>query len=680
MEAFLLQLAHVDADRPALLAASSHLPGHDLVREATEHGVLALLAEAAQREPTAWPALTAATAEPWSGHLAWTMRLLVDLQELTTALGHLPYAVLKGPVLGGPLYGDPFLRASSDLDLLVRREHRAEAAAALSLKDLSTSFADADVADGGQTSALLPRGTPVDLHWELVNDPAARRQTGLATSTVLGRTRVVDVRGVPTVTLDAEDTVLHLTSHALVSGGHRLVWYVDLDRALRDPALDPEELRRRAEQSGLATGLAVLQRRCAHHLGTPTVVLRASRAWGLLGRTVTAPPSGAASRRSRGQLYYRATRQSSVSSLRALADVSREATGHPRPKVRSVALISLEPWDTMWRRNQHLVHELVGQGLLDRVVFVEPPRPGRGRSSWAPEPGVAVLRPSLFVPKRVGGQRLTGWWLRLTALRGIDLVWVNNPDLGVHCLPALRPAIYDVTDDWRTFTQAPRVLRRLVAAEDELAARARTIVCSQVLADRWRERYSVEAAVLHNGIDVAAFTAAVPRPLPGEPPHIGYVGTLHDERLDLPLVLDLARLPGTVHLVGPSSLSGADADRLSSGGVVLHGPVPSGDVASWMASMDVLVSPHLVTDFTLSLDAIKSYEYLATGQPVVATPSSGFQLLDAPALIVASRDAYCDAVQEAVDRGPFEPLRDSGWDRRAQRMAQLLRAGPGLGG
>ena len=219
--------------------------------------------------------------------------------------------------------------------------------------------------------------------------------------------------------------------------------------------------------------------------------------------------------------------------------------------------------------------------------------------------------------------------------------------------------IYDVTDGWRTFRQAPR---RLLAAEDLLARLARTIVCSGVLTDRWRERYSVEASVLHNGIDVAAFTTAQPPALTGPGLHLGDVGTLHSERLDLAWVADLAQV-GTVHLVGPSSLTQQEESRLRDAGVVLHRPVPSHEVASWMTSMDVLVSPHLVSDFTLSLDAIKSYEYLATGLPVVATPSSGFQLLTAPQLRVAPRGEFCSAVLALASGERFAPLLDSGWDR-----------------
>ena len=348
------------------------------------------------------------------------------------------------------------------------------------------------------------------------------------------------------------------------------------------------------------------------------------------------------------------------------------AASEPRV-VRSVALVSLEDWDGTWRRNQHLCAELRAQELVDRITFIEPPILGKRSRSWSPLPGIDVLRPALVVPKRYRGFATVGAQLRRTVLRRADLIWVNAPDLGRYCLPRGIPAVYDVTDDWRAFEQPPHVLRRLIAAEDDLALRVRTIVCSQVLADRWFDRYGVRAAVVHNGVDLAAVQRAEPLALPGTGPHVGYIGTLHDERLDVDLVARLARSGVTVHLVGPNHL--ADTSALLEAGVAIHGPVPSADVPSWMKAMDVLISPHRVTDFTLSLDAIKSYEYLATGKPVVATPTSGFQLLSSPALTVAPDGEFVAAVVAAgSSRAAFAPDLTAGWDRRAREFAALLAA------
>ena len=343
------------------------------------------------------------------------------------------------------------------------------------------------------------------------------------------------------------------------------------------------------------------------------------------------------------------------------------------PALGPVACISLEPWDTTWRRNQHFASRLVRRGHASRLVFVEPPVLGRRPRRWSPEPGVTVVRPPLMVPKRAGGLALTGALLRATVLRSARVVWVNDPTLGVHCVRRGSRAVYDVTDDWRTFKQPGYITERLVAAEDALARRAETVVCSQVLADRWHQRYGVQPPVVQNAVDAEAYLHATPRRPDGAGPHLAYVGTLHEQRLDVELVLALADSAlGTVHLVGPDSLGAASRARLEAHpGVRLHGPVPTQDVPGWMTGMDVLLCPHRVDDFTLSLDAIKAHEYLASGRPVVATPTSGFQQLTAEGLTVVPAEEFADAARRAVGTGPFQ--RDvTTWDDRTDEFAVAL--------
>lgn len=341
----------------------------------------------------------------------------------------------------------------------------------------------------------------------------------------------------------------------------------------------------------------------------------------------------------------------------------------------SVACISLEPWDATWRRNQHLASRLVAQGHASRLVFVEPPELGRGWARHEPADGVLAVRPPLVLPKRAHGLRLAAELLRRGPLGGVDVLWINDPQLGVHCLRPGLPAVYDVTDDWRTFPQPEHIVRRIVYAEGVLAVRAGTIVCSQVLAQRWVDRYDVVAPVVPNAVDVTAFAAAEPRTLSGPAPHLGYVGTLHSARLDVLLVLALAdATQGTVHLVGPDALDEPARAMLSAHPrVALEGAVPAADVPGWMRAMDVLLCPHLVDPFTLSLDAIKSYEYIAAGRPVVATPTSGFQDLARAGVTVVGGAYYVEAALAAP--GTAAPAPDVvGWDERAQQFADALLA------
>ena len=249
--------------------------------------------------------------------------------------------------------------------------------------------------------------------------------------------------------------------------------------------------------------------------------------------------------------------------------------------------------------------------------------------------------------------------------------------LGVHCLRKGISAVYDVTDDWRTARLSNRDRARVVAAEDTLARTVRTVVCSEVLRDRWVDRYGVTPAVIHNGVDTQAHAQATAHTLDGSAPHLMYVGTLHEDRLEIDLLIELAeRGRGVVHLVGPDHLGLSARRQLeSTKGIRFHGAVPYDQVPGLMASADVLICPHRVTEFTMSLDAIKSFEYLASGRPVVATPTSGFQAMVEPGLRVVDRSGFVDAVAQTVQQPATASAgRTHGhdWSDRARAFAEQL--------
>jgi glycosyltransferase involved in cell wall biosynthesis len=335
-------------------------------------------------------------------------------------------------------------------------------------------------------------------------------------------------------------------------------------------------------------------------------------------------------------------------------------------------LLSLEPWDEVWRRNQHLAAQLVEQRLVDRILFLNPPTAARPMPPFEPVAGVTVIPTVRRIPKRAGGTAVLGHYLRKGVLSAADLLWINDPSLGSTVIKQGQPAIYDVTDDWRTVPAPRRVRRRVILAEDLLAHRATTVVCSDVLRRRWRQRYGIVPAVVRNGVDAAAWSRASPDYFEGSGPHVGYVGTLHDERLDVPLILALAEGLGeaTIHLVGPSSLTAASTTALEAHPRIrLHGQVPADRVPSTITALDVLICPHRVSEFTLSLDAIKAYEYAASGRPIVATPTSGFQELAVPQLTVRSADRFIDAVKAALAHPPASSdTTVASWAQRAREF------------
>ena len=97
----------------------------------------------------------------------------------------------------------------------------------------------------------------------------------------------------------------------------------------------------------------------------------------------------------------------------------------------------------------------------------------------------------------------------------------------------------------------------------------------------------------------------------------------------------------------------------------------------YLQHADVLVVPHVVTEFTDSLDPIKLYEYQAVGRPVVSTPVAGFRDADDPRITIASGDAFAAAVAAAVPAASRFPdgadAAVADWSDRVSAMAAVLR-------
>jgi glycosyltransferase involved in cell wall biosynthesis len=157
-----------------------------------------------------------------------------------------------------------------------------------------------------------------------------------------------------------------------------------------------------------------------------------------------------------------------------------------------------------------------------------------------------------------------------------------------------------------------------------------------------------------------------------------YAGTLHEDRLDVSLTVKTAAAVhaagGTVVLVGPIALSIANRETLErTPGVRLAGPREHGEVPGYLQHADVLIVPHLVDEFTDSLDPIKLYEYLAVGRPIVSTPVAGFRDADSDAILLAADGRFPTAVAAAVAvRADSISASVPTWDDRCDLLWEVL--------
>jgi len=366
-------------------------------------------------------------------------------------------------------------------------------------------------------------------------------------------------------------------------------------------------------------------------------------------------------------------------------------------RLDELVVCSLEAWDDVWRRNQFLVDELLRRHDALRVLFVEPPtdpifdltkgrRPRRPRMRSLREDGrLHTLRPLKAFPRRIGP--LTDRLLRRQTIAAARRLGFERPTLWLNDLtyaPLIDetgwPTVYDATDDWLLAPLPAREVDRLRALEEIALARAHeVVVCSPELArSRGRAR---SVTLVPNAVDVEHFRRPQPRPhdLPAAPTAV-YAGTLHEARLDVRLVVEVARaLPeAAIVLVGPDSLDDAARRALASQpNVHVLGERPYATVAAYLQHADVVIVPHSVNPFTESLDPIKAYECLAVDTPTVATPVAGFREL-AEVLDVVESSAFAARVADvlggdSVRRDRVAPPR---WEERAVEFeATLLAAG-----
>ncbi|MCZ3385477.1 MAG: nucleotidyltransferase family protein [Actinomycetia bacterium] len=180
------------------------------------------------------------------------LRAYTDLALAATTidgLGH-PWAVLKGAALANTVYPDPLQRLFADVDVLVRPADLKEATDALvetggRILDKNWSLMASD--RRGQVHLRLPSGTLVDLHWSLLNSGQVRDRFTLPTDDLLTRlAKTTTPTGTVVPILGDVDQLAHVALHAALSGGHRLSWFVDVDRMVRDGFTDWEELVARA--------------------------------------------------------------------------------------------------------------------------------------------------------------------------------------------------------------------------------------------------------------------------------------------------------------------------------------------------------------------------------------------------------------------------------------------------
>lgn len=334
-------------------------------------------------------------------------------------------------------------------------------------------------------------------------------------------------------------------------------------------------------------------------------------------------------------------------------------------------------WDFVWQRPQHL---MIRAARERHVWFVEEPLEGGDTAEL--EVRQVDPRVSVVVPRLPAGQRREERVASQAGMLGQLVDEMAMPPLHWYYSPMFREVaaalpssgvVYDCMDELSAFAGAPPALRLW---ESELLAAADVVFTGGVSLYESKRRRHTRVFPFPSSVDVEHFRTAragLPEPAAHAAvgrPRVGFAGVI-DERLDVPLVAELARLRPQYAfvMVGPVvKISPEDLPRSAN----LHyvGMQPYQDLPRFFANWDVACLPFARNDATRYISPTKTPEYLAAGRPVVSTSITDVvrtygeeglvQIADEP-------EAFATAVDRALDERP------AGWleavDRHLARMS-----------
>lgn len=133
-------------------------------------------------------------------------------------------------------------------------------------------------------------------------------------------------------------------------------------------------------------------------------------------------------------------------------------------------------------------------------------------------------------------------------------------------------------------------------------------------------------------------------------PIIGYVGALQSIRLDIELLVYIAkhRKDWTIVLVGPEDdqFKASELHQLSN--VVFTGIKPMESLPLYMQYFDVCINPQLVNQVTIGNYPRKVDEYLAMGKPTVATETRAMEIFKDHVYLAQSKEDYIQLIEKAL--------------------------------
>jgi UDP-galactopyranose mutase len=361
-----------------------------------------------------------------------------------------------------------------------------------------------------------------------------------------------------------------------------------------------------------------------------------------------------------------------------------------RPDHRAILLcFSHLRWGFVWQRPQHLLSRAARRYrvLMFEEAHVRSDVETPYLSRTATKDGIEIIAPHL----PAGGDESANAAMVQRVLRRFLLELDEPPAVLWYYSPAALDfsrwldadlIIYDCMDQLSAFKGASP---RLGELEQELFRTADLVTCGGRTLYQDKRAYHPNTHLFPSSIDASHFSRA--RALSKQRAAnkhlvLGYFGVI-DERLDLQLIADLARLrpEWTIEMIGPvAKIDPSSRPNLPN--IAWTGQVDYANLPERLAAWDVGFMPFAMNEATRYISPTKTPEFLAAGVPVVSTPVRDVVTPYGDAgLVEVAEDArsLAEAVEHVLRR-PYSPwlasvdavIATMSWDQTFEKMHALM--------
>ena len=369
-----------------------------------------------------------------------------------------------------------------------------------------------------------------------------------------------------------------------------------------------------------------------------------------------------------------------------------------------VVMLSSIRWGWLWQRHQALATLFARAGYP--TVFVETtgianPSPDRaaigkildrlarsrhrGGSPSHTEKNLTLYAPLVAPPTSGGFRRLNRRVFVPRVVR--DLRRIAGPDPIVLAYPPTRTTldildglkprltVYDCVDDYKGY---PRVPKDMGETEHELLRRADLVSCTSTSLLEGARQVRPDAVLNGPGVDFDAFNAGAGSYEPGgEIKTVCYFGYIGRVEMDYSILEAVAGAGFTLRLIGDRG--NARKGLFEMPGVDYRGEVSHGELPAAFEGVDAFIIPYKVDELSRNISPSKTYECLATGRPVVATPLPAMVDLGEHVYLAAGAEEFGKVLRGVANRetqgrvrARVEVARRNSWEARFRELEEAL--------